>query len=607
MKHIVLGSLILCCFMLITTTAYAQDEEENEILEYVGQRDCNDCHGGISNDHELSPHALALSDEPEGILASFESGEAVRSVQFPGEDEARPFVAEDIAYVMGAGRYVQRYVYASEDGGYRVFPAEWNTVENIWQPFDLGEDWLEGDSYNWLTQCAGCHTTGLDVETGEWVDAGVQCEACHGPGSAHVELADELPRNPEPEEMLALRAAITISADAQICGQCHSQGVNDDDIHRFPTSYRPGGDLEDDYDLSSDNEQWWESGHGKASNMQFNEWMETGHDFAFDDIAGMNRATDECLTCHSADFRLSQRLIAVYDEGDMDDPAPEAATLDTAQFGVSCVACHDPHIFTEENPVDFFLVDEAYNLCVSCHTQSEITPDIHNPVQQMFEGLSLVDGVEGIPSAHFSAEEGPDCHTCHMPRLPVGSFSLASHTLQPIKPLDAEEGQPDSCSQCHQTSEDEITLVDLQSVIDGVQDSTRERLTAASDRLDSLEEPAETDGTWAIYNQVVNTLEFVRQDGSLGVHNLVYTDRLLRFAEMKLTELSTPTISVEPTEAPAPTSTPSEPAPILLENSTEAETRSGVRPITVIVMGITVLILLVAAWAFFRKSDQREA
>lgn len=44
--------------------------------------------------------------------------------------------------------------------------------------------------------CIGCHTTGtkaLILENGKPVNAGVQCEACHGPGGAHVADPTKLP------------------------------------------------------------------------------------------------------------------------------------------------------------------------------------------------------------------------------------------------------------------------------------------------------------------------------------------------------------------------------------------------------------------------------
>ncbi len=44
--------------------------------------------------------------------------------------------------------------------------------------------------------CIGCHTTGVKAlieDNGKPVNAGVQCEACHGPGAAHVADPTKLP------------------------------------------------------------------------------------------------------------------------------------------------------------------------------------------------------------------------------------------------------------------------------------------------------------------------------------------------------------------------------------------------------------------------------
>jgi len=52
---------------------------------------------------------------------------------------------------------------------------------------------------NWNGQCAECHSTGLskgydpegDSYATTWSEIDVSCEACHGPGSAHVAWARE--------------------------------------------------------------------------------------------------------------------------------------------------------------------------------------------------------------------------------------------------------------------------------------------------------------------------------------------------------------------------------------------------------------------------------
>src|SRR5690606_40705109 len=59
--------------------------------------------------------------------------------------------------------------------------------------------------------------------------------------------------------------------------------------------------------------------------------------------------------------------------------------------------------------------------------------------------------IEGMPSAHFSAENGPTCATCHMPEVPVEHATRISHALWPILPAHASgvAGIEDSCTACH--------------------------------------------------------------------------------------------------------------------------------------------------------------
>ncbi|MDM7995811.1 MAG: cytochrome c family protein [Acidobacteriota bacterium] len=67
-----------------------------------------------------------------------------------------------------------------------------------------------------LPACVKCHVTGYEKDGG-FIDyeltpemAGVQCEVCHGPGSAHIS-------NP-------MGKTITKEAGAGLCRQCHTEG-----------------------------------------------------------------------------------------------------------------------------------------------------------------------------------------------------------------------------------------------------------------------------------------------------------------------------------------------------------------------------------------------
>ncbi|MFN8375102.1 MAG: cytochrome c3 family protein [Anaerolineae bacterium] len=491
---------------------YSQGED----LEYVGSRECTSCHRSIVSTHRESSHALALQDvqeRKEPILADFSQGEDLRTVTLPGETTARPFTADDIAYVVGAGQRVQRYLFAVDRHDLVVLPAEWNVETQSWQALPLAASWPD-PAYDWEQNCAGCHVTGLDLERERWEEEGVQCEACHGPGSEHASLADDAGSRPDDSELAELRAAINPAIDPQTCGQCHARGTGADN-RAYPVGFMPGTNLSDVFTLFSpdDTAHWYATGHAQQPNMQYNEWLTTGHAQSLVNLLGSGETVDAtCLNCHSSDAAFVTRRNAEVQAGTREGEPLTALTAETAQYGVGCVSCHNPHGEAEQPA---HLTEEPYTLCVSCHSDTAEDGTIHHPVQAMFEGLPLIEGIDGVESAHFIAEDGPDCVTCHMPSVPTTEGLRVSHTSSPILPGAAlnVEGLTDTCSACH---EDIGEPALLQQLIDDVQTDTRTRLDAARAAVTPTTAP------W-----VTQALDFVEGDGSLGIHNYAYTDTIL--------------------------------------------------------------------------------
>lgn len=529
----VLAGLVLLLGQ-VSSPVYAQDEtseaqSQSDLLErtYIGARECSSCHRGDVNDlHEESAHALTLreADDDDAVLADFSSDD-VPEFQFPGQETAQPITADDLAYAVGAGRKIQRYLYETDDEELLVLPFEWNVEEQAWQPYTAGHPGTTtGD--DWTTNCAGCHTTGLDLERSRWEDDGVQCEACHGPGSEHQEIADQAGRRASEEEVLEIRAAIYNSPDAQMCGQCHSAGLSADGLP-FPNAYRPGLNLLDSYTLVApdDSAHWWPTGHARQINMQFNEWLTNGHANALNALNDSGQPVEDlCLSCHSADAGFMQRRAALYEAEDLSDPAPQPATAETAQFGVTCIACHAPHTGSEDGDRVAYQIgsSDVYALCTQCHTNTNLD-FIHYPAQEMFEGVSIVPNVEALPSSHFTEETGPRCATCHMDGVPTAdNLTVSSHSLQPVLPGPATraEGLPDSCLSCHQK---QVNAIQMQALIDDVQADTQTRLDTLKAAI------TDTTADWA-----KTALAFVEGDGSLGIHNYAYTDALLDAVEAEL-------------------------------------------------------------------------
>ena len=76
--------------------------------------------------------------------------------------------------------------------------------------------------------CLKCHTTGFGTESGFHTAAdkslaGITCESCHGPGSAHAEIAKSLPKTKlTPEQDKIARDSIYKMLPQNVCVTCHT-------------------------------------------------------------------------------------------------------------------------------------------------------------------------------------------------------------------------------------------------------------------------------------------------------------------------------------------------------------------------------------------------
>ena len=586
----VVGFIVIGIVIMVASTSQIQAQGGDE-KEYIGARECSSCHKDLGRSHEESPHTLALTStrDDEFWIADFDAGAEVRNIAF-SDSEERAFAKDDVAYAIGMGRYVQRYLYELDRDEYVVFPAEWNSLTEEWQPYGPVENWPADPAYNFGTSCAGCHTTGLVARRTRWEDDGVQCEACHGPGSVHMSEAEDAGNSPSDREYRKIREAIVRSPSAEICGQCHSQGTTPDGEYKFPTDYVVGnGNLldEDVYTLVGldSDVHWWATGHAAANNMQFNEWLNSAHATSLDTMRNSDYAEESCLTCHSEDYRYTQALLALHEDGSREGDPPEALTLETATMSVTCVTCHNPH--TVPGEVDFFLRTDTYATCVQCHSDSDTSDGLHHPNQQMFEGQTVVAEIEGVPSTHFLEDEGPECVTCHMPRIPMDGINLASHKLNPIHPGEALniEGLDDTCSSCHG---EDVEAMGLQAFIDETQLSTHTRYDNIQTALTGDE------AEW-----VDQSLAFIAGDGSWGVHNYAYTDQLLDAVEVEIGLAEAVVFDPEAMPTSEVIAVDAE-----IDEAAESEfTDTSASPLGMAIMAISLIVLAGAAYLFFFRQE----
>ena len=391
--------------------------------EYVGRDACRDCH---EMEHELfqnSDHDEAMDPAtPETVMGDFNdvlfTNYGVTSRFFrAGDDfyvhtEGPGGVMQDykISYTFGI-RPLQQYLIEFPGGAYQCLPIAWDTrpeEEGGQRWFHLYPDerithddilfWTR-TTQNWNYMCSECHSTNLrknyDYETRTyhtvWSEIDVSCEACHGPGSVHVEWAERVEQGSSPDiypdmglvvrlkdtdnatwvfdpDSTTARRSVPRASDEliQMCARCHSRRaiVTEDYFH--------GGSLLETH---------WPS------------LLEEGLYFADGQIQ------DEVYVYGS--YLQSKMYMA----------------------GVNCKDCHEPHsgkIYVDGNA-----------LCYRCHMAPAYGGRSHH--------------------FHDPADEGASCMECHMPeRTYMVVDPRRDHSIRIPRPdLSDRLGTPNACNKCH--------------------------------------------------------------------------------------------------------------------------------------------------------------
>ena len=220
---------------------------------FVGTRNCAECHVDEVAAWRGTHHALAWTlPSDQTILGDFDDAvfehAGIRHQFF--RDGERFLVETDgpdgepstyeIVGVAGIAP-LQQYLLETEPGRLQAHDVAWDTVRGRWFHLypdqnlkaGMGLHWT-GPYKNWNARCAECHATGFekgyDVTNKRYAsrqaEIGVGCEACHGPGSAHVAWAKGDGSDGAGVEGLGLLvdfAADNPEVEIQQCAGCHSR------------------------------------------------------------------------------------------------------------------------------------------------------------------------------------------------------------------------------------------------------------------------------------------------------------------------------------------------------------------------------------------------
>lgn len=331
---------------------------------YVGSARCASCHDQTYHTWQTTLHANLIQNpatNPNAIIADFNR-----------LDPDLGFTEAEVAYTIGS-RWKQQYLTQTETGDFYILPAQWNVETETWTPYHP-DDW---QTREWRQECGTCHVTGLDMETGGFVEFGIGCESCHGPAAEHVA---------DPEA-----GGIFAEVDDQVCGACHSRGKSPEG-YPFPATYRPGDVLSDHFSFTTAADDLWPDGSAKQNHQQYLDWQ-LGSPMA------LSNKTN-CVSCH-----------AVHDNG--------ASSGQLVLPGNEvCLQCHeDKRAIIEHAPYHDQAASKHDFLCSDCHmpemATSAVSYDIHNHsfLQPNPENSLAHGGLQAMPNAcnncHTTAEEGP--------------------------------------------------------------------------------------------------------------------------------------------------------------------------------------------------------
>jgi Tfp pilus assembly protein PilF len=221
---------------------------------FVGRGECIDCHteayeSWLGSDHDnamdhANEHTMRgdFNDSEftfDGVTSRFYTRDDKYYIHTQGPDgESAEF---EVLYTFGI-EPLQQYLIPFPGGRLQAFSIGWDTEEERWfhlyQDYDIPPvgDWLHWtrNGQNWNGMCAECHSTNLrknfDADSNtfntEWSEIDVSCEACHGPGSKHVEWAQIDPMGRPEIDNYALEvrtSGIDNRELVDLCAPCHSR------------------------------------------------------------------------------------------------------------------------------------------------------------------------------------------------------------------------------------------------------------------------------------------------------------------------------------------------------------------------------------------------
>jgi len=389
----------------IGTAKDLQDNAQKKAY-YVGASKCKKCHKDNYYEWSHSRHPRMIQDikkDSSAVVANFSL--------LPKDAD---FTLKDAIYTIG-GKFKQRYMMEKDFNGtkdYIVGNYQWNVQTNKWQKFKSWNDWYKGayphsnKEVPTSNACDGCHFTGF-MSRHKRVDAGISCEACHGPGSNHIA---------NPNSKIYKASLSDPVRQNEVCLQCHMRDrdkrLEDEnlsaiygDAKDYPFGYEPGRSLAKykmvaPFELGHETHEFYANGAAKKNRSQGNEFV------------------------HSM----------------------------MGRHGITCINCHDPHTLQPTAQKN-----SGNALCMKCHSFDSIIGPHEKDLT--------------AHTHHKAGSKGSLCVECHMPKTGKHTgkspLTVRSHLFGFVTPAQTlKYGMPKETNACYACHKDK-SMKTLQSDLEG--------------------------------------------------------------------------------------------------------------------------------------------
>lgn len=365
--------LFLLFFILIPLQSSASDKNSPD---YVTSGLCQSCHQDQYQKWHQSHHSWAWREpSSKNLLGNFNKASFKHdgfNYRFLTEG-GKYFVIADNASgestkykvhsVVGVTP-LQQYLVETEKGKLQALDVSWDAVQNRWYHLYPDIDTSAGNGLhwtgaykNWNSRCAECHVTGYekrydprkDTYNSVQAEIGVGCEACHGPGEAHMSWAKQPDKFSASDwqgidklGLVPTYKAGDAASEINLCAGCHSRreplGAN---------SPPEGAHFTNHYRLSLLRENlYFPDGQIKDEVYVYGSFLQSK----------MYTRGVRCTNCHDAHtYQLKLKGNAICTQCHNPKGNPQFATLKKADYdapshhfhetnseGAACVNCHMP-------------------------------------------------------------------------------------------------------------------------------------------------------------------------------------------------------------------------------------------------------------------------